>query len=64
MIYVDNRNSNIDNDCNIGFKETRSFLYRYFTNIIAANGTSRKLNFVFIKATFLYTKEEDNKLRI
>ena len=45
-------------------QETRSFLYRHFTIIIVANKAPGKPNLVFIKATLLHTKGEDNNPRM
>ncbi|KAL8989941.1 MAG: hypothetical protein Q9177_001280 [Variospora cf. flavescens] len=59
-VYADDRDSDTDDDCDAGPEETRSFLYRHFTIIIVANGTPGKPNLVFMKATLLHTKGEDN----
>lgn len=64
LVFTNNKNLNIDNDYNIGPEETWSFLYRYFTISIVINEILRKPNLVFIKATLLYTKGEDNYPRI
>lgn len=63
-IYADDRDSDTDNNCDAGPEETRFFLYRYFTITIIANRTPGKLNLVFIKATLLHTKGEDNNPRM
>ena len=51
---------NTDNNYNAGPKETQLFLYRHFTISIVANPTPGKPNLVFMKATLLHTKGEDN----
>ena len=53
-----------EDDCGAGPEETRAFLYRNFTITIVPHSTPRKPNMVFIKATLLYTKGEDNNLRM
>lgn len=63
-VYADDRYSDTDDDCDAGPEETRSFLYRHFTIIIVANGTLGKPNLVFMKATLLHTKGEDNNPRM
>ena len=63
-VYADDRDSDTDDDCDAGPEETRSFLYRHFTIIIVANGTPGKPNLVFMKATLLQTKGEDNNPRM
>lgn len=63
-VYADDRDSDTDDDCDAGSEETRSFLYRHFTIIIVANGTPGKPNLVFMKATLLHTKGEDNNPRM
>lgn len=63
-VYADDRDSDTDDDCDAGLEETRSFLYRHFTIIIVANGTPGKPNLVFMKATLLHTKGEDNNPRM
>ncbi len=52
-----------DDDCHAGLEETRSFLYRHFTISIVANPIAEKPNLVFMKATLLHTKGEDNNPR-
>ena len=59
----DDRGSDTDDDCDGGPEETRTFLYRHFTITIVANETPRKLDLVFMKATVLQTKGEDNNPR-
>ncbi len=50
-------------DFDAGPEETRSFLYHHFTISIVANPTLGKPNLVFMKATLLHTKGEDNNPR-
>ena len=63
-VYADDRDSDTDDDCDAGSEETRSFLYRHFTIIIVANENPGKPNLVFMKATLLHTKGEDNNPRM
>ena len=63
-IYADDRGSDTDDDCDAGPEETRTFLYRHFTITIVANETPGKPNLVFMKATLLHTKGEDNNPRM
>ena len=63
-IYAVDRDSDTDDDCDAGPEETRSFLYRHFTITIVANETPGKPNLVFMKATLLHTKGEDNNPRM
>ena len=63
-LYGYDEGSDTDDDYNAGPEETRSFLYRHFTISIVANPTARKPNPVFMKATLLYTKGEDNNPRM
>ncbi len=63
-IYTNNEDLNTNNDYDTGSEETRFFLYRYFTISIVANEALGKPNLIFIKATLLYTKGEDNYPRI
>ena len=53
-----------DDDCGAGPKKTRAFLYRHFTIIIVPSETPGKANMVFMKATLLHTKGEDNNPRM
>ena len=53
-----------DDDCGAGPEETRAFLYRHFTITIVPHSTPGKPNTVFMKATLLYTKGEDNNPRM
>lgn len=53
-----------DDDYDAGPEKTRTFLYRHFTIIIVANETPGKPNLVFMKATLLHTKGEDNNPRM
>lgn len=53
-----------DDDCGAGPETTRAFLYRHFTITIVPNETSGRPNMVFMKATLLHTKGEDNNLRM
>jgi len=63
-LYGYSEGSYTDDDCNAGPEETRSFLYRHFTISIVANRTPGKPNLVFMKATLLHTKGEDNNPRM
>lgn len=63
-LYNYSEDCDTDDDYNAGPKEIRSFLYRHFTISIVANRTPRKPNLVFMKATLLYTKGEDNNPRM
>lgn len=63
-LYNCDKDCDTDDDCDVGSEETRSFLYRHFTISIVANQTPGKPNLVFIKATLLYTKGEDNNPRM
>ncbi len=63
-LYNCDKDCDTDDDCDIGPEETRLFLYRHFTISIVANQIPGKPNLVFIKATLLYTKGEDNNPRI
>ena len=62
--YADDRGSDTDNNCDAELEETRTFLYRHFTITIVANKTPGKPNLVFIKATLLHTKGENNNPRM
>ncbi len=62
-IYDCDEDCDTDDDCNTGPEETRSFLYRHYTISIIANPTPGKPNLVFMKATLLHTKGEDNHPR-
>ncbi|KAA6408390.1 MAG: hypothetical protein FRX48_08132 [Lasallia pustulata] len=53
-----------DDDCDAGPEATRSFLHSHFTISIVANQTPGKPNLVFMKATLLHTKGEDNNRRV
>lgn len=53
-----------DDDCGAGPEKTRAFLYRHFTIAIVPNETPGKPNMVFMKATLLQTKGEDNNPRM
>lgn len=53
-----------DDGYDAGPEKTRTFLYRHFTIIIVANETPGKPNLVFMKATLLHTKGEDNNPRM
>lgn len=53
-----------DDECNAGQEETRTFLYRHITISIVANEFPGKPNLVFMKATLLHTKGEDNHPRM
>ena len=55
---------NTDDECDAGPERTRTFLYRHFAIIIVANETLGELNLVFMKATLLHTKGEDNNPRM
>ena len=63
-LYDYSEDCDTDDDCNAGPEETRSFLYRHFTISIVANRTPGKPNLVFMKATLLHTKGEDNNPRM
>ena len=63
-LYGYDEGSDTDDDCNAGPEVTRSFLYRHFTISIVANRTAGKPNLVFMKATLLHTKGEDNNPRM
>ena len=63
-IYADDMDSDTNDDCDAGPEETRSFLYRHFTITLVANETLGKPNLVFMKATLLHTKGEDNNPRM
>ncbi len=63
-LYNCDEDSDTDDDCDAGPEETRSFLYRHFTISIVANQTPGKPNLVFMKATLLHTKGEDNNPRM
>jgi len=63
-LYHYNEDCDTDDDIKAGPEETRSFLYRHFTISIVANQTPRKPNLVFMKATLLHTKGEDNNPRM
>lgn len=60
----DEDDSDTDDDCGAGPEETRAFLYRHFTITVVPNSTSGKPNMVFMKATLLHTKGEDNNPRM
>ena len=57
-------NCDTDDECTAEFKETRSFLYQYFTIYIVLSSIFEKLNTIFIKITLLYIKDEDNYSRM
>jgi len=63
-LYNCDKDCDTDDDCDAGPEETRSFLYRHFTISIVANPTPGKPNLVFMKATLLHTKGEDNNPRM
>lgn len=63
-IHADEEDLDTDDDCDTGPEETRSFLYRHFTISIVASETPGKPNLVFMKATLLHTKGEDNHPRV
>ena len=63
-IYTNDEDLDTDNEYDAGPEETRSFLYRHFTISRVANETPGKPNLVFMKATLLHTKGEDNHLRM
>ena len=56
--------SDTDDDYDAGLEETRSFLYRHFAIGIVPNPMAGKPNMVFMKATLLHTKGEDNNPRM
>ena len=60
----DEEDCDTDDNCGAGPEKTRAFLYRHFTIIFVPNKTPGKANIVFMKATLLYTKGEDNNLRM
>ena len=64
LSYADDEDCDTDDDCDARSEETQSFLYRHFTISIVANGTPGKPNLVFMKATLLHTKGEDNNPRM
>lgn len=53
-----------DDECNAGPEETRTFLYRHIAISIVPNQIPGKPNIVFMKATLLHTKGEDNHPRM
>lgn len=53
-----------DDDCDAGPEKTRTFLYWHFTIFIIANETPEKANLIFMKATLLHIKGEDNNSRM
>ncbi len=64
-VYLqDDDDSDTDDDCGAGPEKTRAFLYRHFTIAIVPNETPGKPNMVFMKATLLHTKGEDNNPRM
>ena len=63
-LYNCDEDCDTDDDCDAGPEATRSFLYRHFTISIVANQTPGKPNLVFMKATLLHTKGEDNNRRV
>ena len=60
----DEDDGDTDDDCGAGPEETRAFLYRHFTITIVPHSTPGKPNMVFMKATLLHTKGEDNNPRM
>ncbi|SLM37821.1 Protein of unknown function DUF3435 [Lasallia pustulata] len=63
-LYNCDEDCDTDDDCGAGPEATRSFLYRHFAISIVANQTPGKPNLVFMKATLLQTKGEDNNRRL
>ena len=59
-LYHCDEDCDTDDDCDAGPEKTQSFLYRHFTISIVANQTPGKPNLVFMKATLLHIKGEDN----
>ena len=64
VYYPDDDDCDTDDDCGAGPEKTRAFLYRHFTIIIVPNQTPGKPNMIFMKATLLHTKGEDNNPRM
>ena len=64
VYHPDDDGSDTDDDCGAGSEETRAILYRHFTITIISNETSGKPNVVFMKATLLHAKGEDNNPRV
>ena len=56
--------SETDDDYGAGAEETRAFLYRHFSIIIVPGEIPGKPNVIFMKATLLHTKGEDNNPRM
>lgn len=63
-LYNCDEDCDTDDDSDAGSEKTRSFLYRHFTISIVANQTPGKPNLIFMKATLLHTKGEDNNPRM
>ena len=64
-LYTDDKSNDIDDDCDVEFEETQTFLYQHFIIIIiVVNETLKKLNFIFMKITLLHIKEKNNNSRM
>lgn len=63
-ICTNDEDLDTDDECDTGPEETRSFLYRHITISIVANETPGEPNLVFLKATLLHTKGENNHPRV
>lgn len=61
---TDGEDCDTDDDCTAGLETTRAFLYRHFTITIVPHQTPGNPNLIFMKATLLHTKGEDNNPRM
>lgn len=60
----DEENDDTDDECNAESEKTRTFLYEHFIIIIVSHSIFEKPNIVFMKATLLHIKGEDNNSRM